>query len=118
MNTPIFAWLTGDAAVSALIAARIHRSGRAPQDVAKPYVTWSTIGGHVENYTSGSPGIEQALVQIDCWSLSESECAQLARAVVAVLQEHGYQSGVAEDSFEDDTKLYRVMLQFHVWNSL
>lgn len=116
MNTPVFMWLTGDVAVAALVAARVYRSGRAPHDVGRPYVTWATIGGHTENYTSGPPGIEQALVQIDCWSTTEAQCAQLARAVVAVLQEHGYQSGIAEDDFEEDTKLYRVMLQFHFWN--
>ena len=117
MTSPVYSLLTGDPVVTSIVADRVYRSGRAPQSVARPYVSWSTVGGHTENYLSGPPGIEQALVQIDCWALSESQCAELARAVVAALQDHGYQSGVAEDDYEPDTKLFRMMLQFYFWNT-
>lgn len=116
MTSPVNALLTNDPAVSALVGSRVYRSGRAPQHVGRPYITWSTVGGHTENYLAERPGIEQALVQIDCWSNSEAECKALADAVVAALETHAHQDGVAMDDYESETELFRQLLQFHFWN--
>lgn len=115
MIPPVYALLSGDAAVSAIVADRIYRHSHAPQDVAKPYISWYVAGGHAENYLAGRPGIDQELVQIDCWSTTAQECKALMLATVKALELHGHQSGMPQDDFENDTQLYRYMLQFYFW---
>lgn len=116
MTSPVFRLLTSDATVSAIVGTRVYRSGRAPQGVVRPYVTWSTVGGHPEVYVAQRPSVEQGLTQIDCWSESEAECAALAASVVNALETSGYQNGGAMDDFEEDTGLYRMTVQFYFWN--
>jgi len=115
MMPPVYDLLSNDAAVAALVADRIFRHGRAPQDVVKPYITWSVVGGHAENYLAERPGIDEDLAQIDCWAASATECKALMIAVVAALELHGMQQGTPQDDFENDTQLYRYMVQFDFW---
>lgn len=115
MIPPVFALLTAASPVTDIVDERIYRHAHAPQDALKPYITWSVVGGHAENYLAQRPGIDQELVQIDCWSTTAQECKTLMLAVVAALELDGHQQGMPQDDFEQDTQLYRVMLQFHFW---
>lgn len=115
MNPPVFQLLTADAAVSALVGARIYRAGHAPQGVATPYITWSVVGGHSENYLAQRPGIDQTRVQIDCWAKDAPQCRALVDAVVSALEMDGYMSGYPTDDFEQETQRYRYMTEFYFW---
>lgn len=115
MIPPVYALLTTDSAFTALAGARVYRHGHAPQDSIKPYVTWSVVGGHAENYLSGRPGIDQELAQIDIWADDAQTCKAVMLATVAALELHGHQSGMPMDGFEDATQLYRFTLQMYFW---
>ena len=119
MIPPVFNLLTGDATVHGIVDTRVYRHGRAPQDIkdAGPYITWSVVGGHAESYIEGATGIDQELVQLDLWALRAQDCKALMLATVAALEPHGYMDGQPQDDFEEDTQLYRYMLQFHFWTS-
>lgn len=117
MIPPVYELLTGDATVSGLVGDRVYRHGLAPQTVDRPYVTWVVIGGHAEGYLSGRPGIDQELAQIDCWADTVQSCKAVMLAVVAALELNGYMAGMPADTYEDETQLYRYMLQFQFWTT-
>lgn len=99
------------AAVKAIVGAvpaRIYRHGEAPEGVARPYITWFTVIGNPENQLSGAPGSDADTVQIDCWSESDTEVETLAAAVRDALDAAGVANRIVVDTFESDTKLYRV----------
>lgn len=102
-------------AVVALVADRVFSHGHASQNVARPYITFSVVGGHAENYLTNRPGIDQDLVQIDCWASTSSDCRSLCDAVVYALETRAYRTGAAMDDFEPDTGLYRRTVQFYFW---
>jgi hypothetical protein len=116
---PIFPLLSAAPDVAAIVDDRIYRHGRAPQNIKDvgPYITWSVVGGHSETYLADNATIDQELAQLDLWALTPQTCKALMLAVVAVLEDAGYPAGIPQDDFEEDTQLYRYMLQFHFWTS-
>lgn len=115
MSNPAFTLLSAAAPVTAIVAQRIFKHGRAPPGVAKPYITYAIVGGHTENYVDGPPGTAQIRVQLDCWSLDSAQCEQLKEAVIDALKNNGQQAGIEQDDFEEDTQLYRWLIEFYFW---
>lgn len=115
MSAKTYQLLSTNTGVTTLVDQRIYRAGSAPQDVAGDYITWQVIGGFTESYIAESPSIDRELVQIDVWSKDAQRCQDIKDAVLAALEPYGYLDGLPQDSKEEDTQLYRYMLQFHFW---
>lgn len=114
MLPPIFTTLKAAGAVTALIGnpPRAYRHGSAPQDVIKPYVTWFIVGGVPENNLSDLPQIDRLPVQVDCWHTTDAGVESLAVAVRNALEPVCHMTNILIDEQEQDTKLYRIVLQF------
>lgn len=90
---------------------RIFRHGAAPQDTEKPYVTWFEVAGQPYDQLSGTPCGDFDSVQIDCWSKSDAQVEQLARAVRDALDVAGIANRLVVNSRDPDTKIYRIGLE-------
>lgn len=115
MFPPIYRVLKDNAAVASIVQTRIYRHGRAPQDVAKPYVTWFVAAVGPANNLSSPPGHDLCTVQIDCWHQQDSGVQELAEAVRDAMEQVSHMTGVFSNERDVETKLYRVALQFDYW---
>lgn len=109
----VFPLLSGAAAVTALIGTpvRAYRHGSAPQDVVKPYVTWSVPGGFAEN-TLERADADVMRVQVDCWSDEDTQVETLASAVRAALEPAGNLIAYVADERDEVTKRFRISFTF------
>lgn len=96
---------------------RIFRHGAAPQDTAKPYVTWFEVTGQPYDQISGLPCGDFDSVQIDCWSMDDTQVETLARAVRDAVDAAGFSNRLVINHRDLDTKLYRIGLQADFINS-
>lgn len=115
---PVYATLQAVPAIVSLVSQRIYRHGSIPQDSAQsPYVTWASVGTEPANELSDVPGIDRVSVQVDCWSLGDTQVETLATLVRNAIEPVAHMTGIIVDSREPDTKLYRISLQFDWWLS-
>jgi hypothetical protein len=118
MLPPIFATLKASVAVKDIVGTnppRIYRHGAAPQQVTKPYVTWSAIGADPQNHLSGTPPTDRVSVQIDCWHDTDAGVELLATAVRDAMEPVAHMTGIVVNSRDAETKLYRIGMQFDYW---
>lgn len=111
MLPPIYNILSADAALAAIVGTRIYPHGEAPQQVARPYVTWALVSSVPENQLSDAPDIDKASLQIDCWHSSSVGVMQLAQAVRDAIQPHCVITAFLLDQRDMETKLYRFAIQ-------
>lgn len=96
---------------------RIFRHGAAPQDTAKPYVTWFEVTGQPYDQISGLPCGDFDSVQIDCWSMDDTQVETLARAIRDAVDAAGFSNRLVINHRDPDTKMYRIGLQADFINS-
>lgn len=118
MLPPVFVTLKASSAVRAIVGtspARIYRHGNAPQDVAKPYITWTAFGAP-ENQLSGTPTTDKYTVQVDCWHQTDKGVEDMADAVRDAIEPVAHMTAIRDEPREPETKLYRVSLDFDWFN--
>ncbi|GAB2913714.1 DUF3168 domain-containing protein [Paralcaligenes ginsengisoli] len=111
MMLPLVFPILNVSAITALIGSspvRIYRHGTAPQDVAKPYITWFVVADQPYNQLSSSPCGDFDSVQIDAWSESDTEIETLGAAIRMALDAAGLTNHIVIDGRDPDTKLYRI----------
>lgn len=114
MLPAIFPLLKNAPAVTALIGTapvRVYRHGSAPQDVVRPYVTWSVPGGAPENTFEGADA-DDFRVQVDCWSDNDTQIETLAAAVRAALEPAAHLVAYLADERDFDTQRFRISFAF------
>lgn len=111
MLPPVYAALSADSAVAALVATRIYSHGEAPQEVAMPYVTWQMIAGIPENNLSDAPDIDRCTLQVNCWHPTGAGINDLAEAVRAVLEQNGHVTNIPVNERDEETRLYWIALE-------
>lgn len=118
MFPPIFDTLRGSGLVVSLLGdvpMRAWRHGNQPQGEARPYLTWHIVSGVPENTLSELPCADRVTVQLDCWSADDTAVETLATAVRDALEPYAHMTGVIQNDWEPQTKLFRVGLQFDWW---
>ena len=131
MEESLVAYLKAYSGLTSLIGTspvRIYWT-RAPQAVAKPYVTMQRISGNRDTHMQGVSGLVESRVQIDCYGLTYAASKGVARAIEARISGLSFaQSGTVfqvcildaeRDGYEDDAtpdKLYRTSLDFIIWH--
>ena len=115
MLPPIYTILSTNTAVKNIVSTRIYPHGDAPQDVARPYVTWFLVADAPENNLSELPDIDRQAVQIDIWAESGSAAVQLASAVRNAIEPHAHVTNIALNGREPETGLYRFAIQIDYW---
>ncbi|CAA2107630.1 DUF3168 domain-containing protein [Variovorax paradoxus] len=114
MLPAVYPLLAASPAVLALIGddpARVYRHGSAPQDVLKPYVTWSVPGGSAE-ITLEQPDADTFRVQVDCWSEDKDQIDVLAGAVRAAVEKGSQLVAYIADERDFETKRFRIGFTF------
>lgn len=98
----------------ASITPRVYRT-EADENAAAPFVVWTIVSGLPENNISDRPDTANARIQIDCYSLDQSECRRLMGLALAAVE------GVTNvifgpiESREPDTKLWRWIFDASFW---
>lgn len=115
MFPPIYALLKNSPTVASIVQTRIYRHGRAPQNVDKPYVTWSVVAAAPANNLSSPPGHDLCSVQIDCWHPQDAGVQDLAEAVRDAMETESHMTALVANERDPETKVYRVALQFDYW---
>ena len=77
-----------------------------------PYVTWSLVGAAPEQNLSDLPTHDRMQVQVDCYSLDDTEVVTLATAVRDAIEPSAAMTAIVVDQREPETGLYRMALQF------
>lgn len=124
----IYAQLTGNAAVAAIIGARVFSSVGVPDQTQLPCLVVSLVGGAVAP-TLTSSGVIRQRVQIDALSLDSDQCDALSDAVIAAMDGwSGAQSNGANvldtlianpgTEFADEERIFRQMTEFYVLYTL
>lgn len=106
MTAPVYALLSGDAAVTALVADRIHAQGYAGDAPQAPYITWQLVSGVPEGYVAGRPGVDRFRVQVDAWAADAATAQAVAAAIRDALELSASCVGVIEER-DAETGLYR-----------
>lgn len=115
MLPPVFQTLKASSAVKAIVGTnppRIYRHGSAPQDVSRPYITWTLVSSVPENNLSDPPPTDRQTVQVDCWHPEDAGIDELATAVRDAIEPIAHMTSTLFDEQEPETKLYRIGLQF------
>lgn len=119
LEPKIYTALSGDSAVSAVVSTRIYPMV-LPQDVTLPAITYSRISGGQVNSMGGFSNLENPRVQVDVWAATYTAAKTLAALVHTAMGGATTYSAILisdMDLFEDDTKIYRVSMDFSVWNN-
>lgn len=106
MTAPVYALLSADAAVTALVAGRIHAQGYAGDNPQAPYVTWQLVSGVPGVYLASRPGYDSFRAQIDCWAADAATAQLIAAAVRDALETAASCVGVMEER-DAETGLFR-----------
>lgn len=89
----------------------------APQGSALPYATYQRVASPVTNVLSGAPPIENTRLQVDVWASTYQAAQTLARSITTAMQAWAVQNVLLNsyDLYEQDVKVYRVLLEFSIW---
>lgn len=115
MNPPVFAALKASPAVRAIVGVnppRIYRHGNAPQDTARPYVTWEIDAVDPENNLSDLPAGDRITVTVHAWHQTDAGVVALAAAVRDAIEPHAHMTAVPVDEREPQTKLFHMAAVF------
>lgn len=117
MYPPIFAAIVAHAPALALLSGdssakfnpvRVFAFGEAPEDTARPYVTWQVITGSPENYLTNRPDIDGYTLQVDVWARKGDVARNVAAAVRDAIEPHAYIVRWGGESLDPDTRDYRL----------
>jgi hypothetical protein len=110
--------LLGAAGVAALVGERAYPL-KLPQSATKPAVTYTRVAGLPANDLDGDDGdLINVRLQLDCWAEQFDDVRAVAEAVRAAIMASTSLTGLVnfdQDFYEDDTKLYRTMLDCSFW---
>lgn len=92
----------------------------APEDTARPYITWQQVGGEPVNFVDGAvPSKKNARVQVNVWGVTRLEvstiAAQIEDALRGIVALQTTVLGAPISSYEPDTKLKGSMQDFSFW---
>src|SRR5690625_2893760 len=107
----VYPLLRSSPAIVGAVGTAIYRHGSAPLDTPRPYITWLLVSGRPEDQLSGAPCADFDLVQIDVWSEGDTQVEQIAYAVRDVLDSAGHANRMIMNTYDKDTKLYRLAIE-------
>lgn len=107
--------LSNNTTVNTIISGRVYRHGSAPQMTEKPFIIWQLTSGSPENTLGNIPDIDSLSIQVDCYHQTDAGVIELATAVRDTLEPLAHMTGIPVDQREDETRLYRMTLEFDWW---
>lgn len=107
----VYRLLRSNPEIKQAVGKAIYRHGIAPLDAPRPYITWFLVSNRPELQLSGTPCTDFDLIQVDVWSEGDAEVERIAGLVRGTFEAEGLAVRVVVNSFEDETKLYRIGLE-------
>lgn len=114
IETTLYTVLSTDTAVSNIVSTRIYPL-IAPQDSAMPAVVYQRVSTVPVNSLAGDSGLDAVRIQISCWASTYAGAKSLAVAVKNAVLTMNAITEMEMDDMEDETRLYRVILDFRIW---
>lgn len=112
----VYELLKNDTGVKALINARVYPLV-APQNVTKPYITYRVVTGLKIQCLGGQIFQGDYRMQLDCFGTSYASVKAISQAVksalVGFLSSHNIN---IMDDFEDETQLFKQIIDFKILN--
>lgn len=110
----VYNLLKNDAGVNALVGGRIYPLV-APQNVVRPYMTYRVISGLKIQCMGGEIYQGDYRFQIDVWSETYSSAKATSTAVKSALVGFMDSNSISiEDDYEDETELFRQIIDFKI----
>ena len=119
MNPPIFSLIQASAPCTALLGispVRFFPSGRAPQNVEKPYAVYAVYNATPENYLDGVPDIDNKGTQVDIYANTEPELRALFTAIRDTVEPKAHMTSFSTPSPDAETALFTARLEFDFWD--
>lgn len=90
----------------------------APDGVARPFIVYQRITVNSENVLSGRSGLINSRLQVDVYASTYAQAQQIAATVNTLMNSWSIQNVLilAQDIFESDVKLHRVMTDYSIWH--
>lgn len=85
LEAALYAELTGNAGVAAIVGTKIYPAGSVPSSASLPYLSYQKISNEHVNYQGGSASLGRPRMQIDCWAASGKAAVELYEAVKSAL---------------------------------
>lgn len=112
IESELFARLKNDATVNSFVGTRIYPLV-AVQNVIKPYITFQVINDNSNQCIEGTIFQNDTRFQIDIWSTKYSEVKAIKQAVLESITGFKSSNSISNmDDYEDETKLYRQLIDF------
>lgn len=115
MDVPVFKILFDDADAKLLLGdnpMRVTPWDEAPQNIDKPYVTYTLFNGDPQNTMNTVPKVDNLGTQVDVWAPTGAECLAVAKVVRDALEPHGHMTSISNTQKDLATKLYRLRMDF------
>ena len=106
--------------LKALVSNRVYPDS-APSGAAKPYITYTQVGGDAINYTEGTvPNRKNGVFQVNVWAQTRSEASALMLAVEAALMQATVFAVEVQrapiNEYEPDIPIYGAHQDFSIWS--
>ena len=114
----LFATLANDPTVIGLVGTRIFPR-IIPAGARLPAVAYSRVSGGRQHSLSGSSGLENPQFQIDCHGQTYALVKALKAAVIAAMEGATLFKALCTGEIDDDADegtVFRVILEFSIWN--
>ena len=91
----------------------------APDNVERPYIVYQRVTQNVENVLSGRTGLTNTRLQVDVYASTYAQAQQIATAVAGLMDGWALPNVqiLAQDIYESDVKLHRVMADYSIWHT-
>ena len=114
IETDLYATLSNDAGVSALVGTRIYPS-LAPESAALPRIDYQNVAGSRINTLPGVSDMIRKRIQINCNANTYAGSKDLAAAVIAALEGGGYLE-LEYDLYDAGTQIFTAIVDWSFLN--
>ena len=90
----------------------------APELTARPYITYTAVGGQSTNYLNEAGTLQNARIQVNVWADDRATAIRVMQGAIAALSGppiNATSIGAPVSSYETDTKLRGSRLDFSIW---
>lgn len=114
-ETVVYNILHDAVAIRALVGSRIFPI-HAPSSPTAPFIVYSLVYASTTNSLATRPGLDQRLVQVDCYAETHGAMLDLRdKARAAMENNYNVFRGEVLQEREEETLLYRSSIEFSLW---
>lgn len=106
------------ALLAPLVSGRCYPLVNTSTAIVKPYLTFQVVSNVPTVSLDGPSNLENRRVQIDVWADTYGAAKSLEATIKTTMQGSSFVNIplLTQDFYEEETKLYRVSMDFSVWS--